>query len=241
MFLPKVLKRNIVAIENVSLGFAHVRDTDRERAAWTQSALAIPGVLPEMPVAPGRGVTRLRVVVRDPEPAVGKNRAIGSSRAAAPEHRAQTIFAAVNPRVFSGPLFDSLDESGRLRGAHRAAAIMRVLFEIEHEQNAGPIFFLVRRGIHNRMRRSDRGEEVVRLLDRIRGVAKMIRAPQQTGSRRFQLSLGIAPVALQTRKARLVNDADDAFALHRHEVHSHQIIVRQVHDAVAGESGQGKN
>ena len=36
-----------------------------------------------------------------------------------------------------------------------------------------------------------------------------------------------------------MNDADDALAFHGFEIDPHQIVVRQVHDAVAGERGNG--
>src|SRR5262249_142480 len=183
-------------------------------APRTQTALAVAGVLPEMPIAPWRSVTRLRMIVGDPEPAVGENRAISPARTATVKHRAQTIFAAVNAGIFSGTLFDSLHKGNSLPDAHRTAAIVIVHFEIEHEQNARTVFFFVGRGIHNWMRRSHDGKEMVGLLDRIRPIAEMIRAPQHTGPHCLELAFAVAPVALVFWKTRFVDHAKNAFAFH---------------------------
>src|SRR5205823_11482031 len=61
VFLPESLEKRVVAAENVALGFTHVRNADRKRAARTQSAFSIAGVLPKVPMSPGRRVTRLVV------------------------------------------------------------------------------------------------------------------------------------------------------------------------------------
>ena len=151
MFLPEVLEGNVVAVEDVSLGFAHIGDANRKRATRPQSAFAVPSVLPKMPIVPRRRAARLGVIVGDPEPAVGKNRPVACARAAAVKHSSQTVFTAVDPGIFSRTLFDSLHECHCLPDAHRTSAIMRVLFEIEYEQNAGPVLFLVGRRINNRM------------------------------------------------------------------------------------------
>src|SRR6266478_9924374 len=79
---------------------------------------------------------------------------------------------------------------------------------------------------------------MIGLRNRIRAVAKMVRAPQQPGLRRGRLSLKISPVALQAWECRFVNDADDALAFHRDEIDAHQIVMRQVHDAVAGKGAE---
>src|SRR6266404_4262016 len=79
---------------------------------------------------------------------------------------------------------------------------------------------------------------MIGLRNRICAVAKMVRAPQQPGLRRGRLSLKISPVALQARKGRFVNDADDALAFHRDKIDPHQIVMRQVHDTVAGEGAK---
>src|SRR6266446_7433617 len=76
---------------------------------------------------------------------------------------------------------------------------------------------------------------MIGLRNRICAVAIMVRAPQQPGLRRGRLSLKTSPIALQARKGRFVNHADDAFAFHRDKIDPHQIVMRQVHDAVAGE------
>src|SRR6266403_632293 len=79
---------------------------------------------------------------------------------------------------------------------------------------------------------------MIGLRNWICAVAKMVRAPQQPGLRRGRLSLKISPVALQAWEGRFVNHADDAFAFHRDEIDAHQIVMRQVHDAVAGERAE---
>ena len=112
---------------------------------------------------------------------------------------------------------------------------MRILFEVEHEQNARAVFFLVRRRIQNWMRGSDDREKMIGLLDRIRAVTEMICAPQQTGTHCLQLAFGVTPVALQSWKTRFVNDTDNALTFHGNEVDPHEVVMRQVNDAVAGE------
>src|SRR4029077_8659267 len=82
---------------------------------------------------------------------------------------------------------------------------------------------------------------MIGLRNWIRAVAKMVRAPQQPGLRRGRLSLKISPVALQARKGRFVNHADDALAFHRNKIDAHQIVMGQVDDAVAGEGGEWEN
>ena len=73
-------------------------------------------------------------------------------RAAPVQHLAQTIFAPVDPGIFAGPLFDPLHERDRLRHAHGSAGIMPVLFEIENEQNARPLFLGIISGPQRPMR-----------------------------------------------------------------------------------------
>ena len=235
MFLPEGLKQCIVAAKNISFGSSQIRDAGWIRVAWTQTAFTVASVLPKVPASPWRSISRLVVIIGDPKPAIGNHAAMGGGRAAPVQHLAQTKFAAVNPGIFSGALFDSLDERSRLGRAHRATRIMTVLFEIEHEQYTRPRFFRVGSGIDQRMRRTNDGEEMIGLRDRIRSVAKMIRAPQEAGLRRGRLTFRISPVALQTRKARFVNDTDDAFVFHGDEIGADQIVMRHVDDAVAGE------
>src|SRR6266404_7143168 len=88
------------------------------------------------------------------------------------------------------------------------------------------------------MRRGDRCDEMIGLRNRIGAVAKMVRAPQQPGLRRGRLSLKISPVALQARKCRFVNDADDAFVFHSDEIGADQIVMRHVDHAVAAKCAQ---
>src|SRR5438128_12244911 len=137
MFLPEGLKERVVAAENISLRASQIGDAGRKHVARAKSAFAVTGVLPQIPMAPGRGIARLVVIIGDPEPAIGENGAMGGGCAATVQHLSQPKFAAVNAGIFSGALFDSFYESGRLSRAHRTARIMAVYFEIEHEQNTG--------------------------------------------------------------------------------------------------------
>src|SRR5260370_22205611 len=96
VFLPESLKKRVVAAKNISLGFSKIGDTDRKRAARTQTAFAVTGVLPKVPASPRRSGPRLIVIIGDPKPAIGKNRAMSVGRAAAVQHLPQTIFAPVD-------------------------------------------------------------------------------------------------------------------------------------------------
>src|SRR5207302_1010027 len=86
VFLPERLKERVVAAENISLGSAQVRDAGRKRIARPQSAFAVTGVLPQIPMPPRRSIARLVVVIGDPEPAIGKDRAMRGRNAAAIQH-----------------------------------------------------------------------------------------------------------------------------------------------------------
>jgi len=152
VFLPESLKKRVVAAKNVALGFSKIGDADRKRAARTQTAFAVTGVLPQVPALPRRGGPRLVVIIGDPKPAIGKDSPMRGGRAAPVQHLAQTIFAPVDPGIFAGPLFDSLHEDDRLRHAHGSAGIMPVLFEIENEQNARPLFLGIISGPQRPMR-----------------------------------------------------------------------------------------
>ncbi len=66
MFLPECLERDIVAVENIAFGLADVRDALRKTATRTQIALAVTGILPEVPTIPRRRVARFGMIVRDP-------------------------------------------------------------------------------------------------------------------------------------------------------------------------------
>src|SRR5207244_12279485 len=46
------------------------------------------------------------------------------------------------------------------------------------------------------------------------------------------------PAACKDSKRRLVNHADDVFLFHRDKLDTDQIVMRQVHDAVAGEGAK---
>ena len=65
----------------------------------------------------------------------------------------------------------------------------------------------------------------------------MIRAPEQPGARRRRLPPRIVGVAHVRRIRRFMNNADDPLPPHQIEIDAHQVIVRQVHDAVARAKG----
>src|SRR5260370_16425987 len=71
-----------------------------------------------------------------------------------------------------------------------------------------------------------------------RAVSKGVRAPQEARLRRRRLPFKISPIALQARKCRFVNDADDAFVFHSDEIGADQIVMRHVDHAVAGKCAQ---
>ena len=78
------------------------------------------------------------------------------------------------------------------------------------------------------------------LFDRISRIAEMVGAPKQSGARRRCLARAVIGIAVKPRISRFVNHGDDAFALHRFEIDSHAIVMRQIHYAVAGHGGQGR-
>ena len=86
MFLPESGELGVVAAENIAFGFAHIGDADRKSVAGAQPAFAVAGVLPKVPTAPWRSAARLGVIIRDPEPAIGKHRAMRRTRTAAVQH-----------------------------------------------------------------------------------------------------------------------------------------------------------
>src|SRR5260370_18227327 len=108
VFLPESLKERVVPAENIALGPAEIGDAGRERVAGTQTAFAVAGVLPQVPMSPRRSVARFVVIIRDPKPAIGKTSSIGVAPTASVQHLAQPEFAAVNPGIFSGAFFDPL-------------------------------------------------------------------------------------------------------------------------------------
>jgi len=52
VLLPEGLERGVGPSENVAFGFAKVRDADRVHGARAQTAMAVAGILPEVPAAP---------------------------------------------------------------------------------------------------------------------------------------------------------------------------------------------
>src|ERR1043166_2428286 len=143
VLLPPVGEGIVAAAKNIALGSRNVRDADWIGRAGTQIAFPVAGVLPEAPITPGGARRWLVMIVRDPEPAVSENGFIGSTHAGSVHDRAQPIFAAVNTWIFSGSLFNALDEARGLIDPHGAAGIMAVSFKIEDKKetarlNAGP-------------------------------------------------------------------------------------------------------
>ena len=76
------------------------------------------------------------------------------------------------------------------------------------------------------------------LSDRIGGIAKMIRAPEQSGAGGGRLAGAVIRIAIEARIGGLMNHADNALAFHSFEIDPHQIVVRQIHDAVPCETGR---
>src|SRR5437763_13137681 len=70
------------------------------------------------------------------------------------------------------------------------------------------------------------------LANGIGGVAVMICTPEQAGTDRGGLPLAVIRIAIEARISAFVNHADDSLPLHRGKVHSHQIVMRKVDDAV---------
>ena len=106
---------------------------------------------------------------------------------------------------------------------------MTILFEIEHEQDTS----WTRQRIGLLPGIGDNAHEMVRLSDRIGRIAEMISAPEQTRASRGLLPCGVLRIAIETRIARLMNDADNALASHRDKVRPHQVVVRKI-DYVTG-------
>src|SRR5438067_1037807 len=144
-------------------------------------------------------------------------------------HGAEPVLAAIDAGIFSGPLFDALDETRGLIHAHGAPGIVPVLFEIEHEQDAARL-----NGRSAPVRLHD-AEKMLGLANGIGGVAEMVGAPEQSGPRRRGLPGAVISIAIEPRISRFVNDADNSFPFHSLEIDPHQIVMRQVHDAVSGE------
>src|SRR6266513_750806 len=76
-----------------------------------------------------------------------------------------------------------------------------------------------------------------RLANGIGGVAKMIRAPEQSGAGGGRLAGAVIRIAIEARIGGLMNHADNALAFHSFEINPHEIVVGQVHDAVRCETG----
>src|SRR5947207_5387136 len=79
-----------------------------------------------------------------------------------------------------------------------------------------------------------------RLANGIGGIAKMIRAPEQSGAGGGRLAGAVIRIAIEARVGGLMNHADNALAFHSFEIDPHEIVVRQVHDAVPCETGSSE-
>src|ERR1043166_3959119 len=86
MFLPESLQFGIAAAENVALGSTQISHARRERRARSQTASTVAGVLPELPLTPGRGVARFEVIICDPEPAICHRAPLARGHARCVEH-----------------------------------------------------------------------------------------------------------------------------------------------------------
>src|SRR5438874_6125777 len=135
IFFPEGGEGGVAATENISLGVSDVRHALRICRARAQIAFAVTGVLPHAPTTPRRARGRLVMIIADPKPAIAEDAPIRRARFRIAQHGAEPILASVNAGIFSGPLLDAFDKARGLSGAHRAAGIVTVFFEIEHEQN----------------------------------------------------------------------------------------------------------
>src|SRR5439155_15157959 len=100
-----------------------------------KSAPAIAAILPQMPEVPRRCGSRLAAIICQPEPALCQDALLRRAHLGTAKSLTRIIFAGINPRIFAGPLVNPFDECHRLIDPHRAARIMTVLFEIEHQQD----------------------------------------------------------------------------------------------------------
>ena len=89
-----------------------------------------------MPEVPRRCGSRLAAIICQPEPALCQNALLHAAHIPTSKSLSHIIFAGINAGIFAGAFVDPLDERDRLIDPHRAAGIMAILFEIEHEQDA---------------------------------------------------------------------------------------------------------
>src|SRR6266498_6085174 len=75
---------------------------------------------------------------------------------------------------------------------------------------------------------------MIGLPDRTCCVTEMIRAPEQAGFHRRYLPFAISGVTFKSWIGGFMNYGNDPFVLHPDEIRPHQIVVRQVHDSIAG-------
>ena len=73
---PECLQRHIVAAKNIAFSFSNVGYRFRKQAPGTQTAFTVATVLPHMPGAPGGCISRLEMIVSNPQPAIGQYLAV---------------------------------------------------------------------------------------------------------------------------------------------------------------------
>src|SRR5205809_6037316 len=133
------------------------------------------------------------------------------------------VFAGINSGIPAGALADPFNEGNRLVGAHRAAGIMTILFEIQHEQD--PIG--TRQWVGLGPCAGDHTEKMIGLPDRIGRVSIMISAPEQTRPSGGLLPCEGLRITIEPLIGCLINNTEDDFALHRGTARTHQIVMRE--------------
>ena len=141
------------------------------------------------------------------------------------------VFAGIKAWIFARALANALDEGDRLIGAHRSAGIMTILFEIEHEQDTSR----TRRRIGLRPCAGDNAEKMIGLSDGIGSVRVVIGAPEQTRVRGSLLPKDVLRIALERGIRGFMNYTDNSFVFHRHEIGTHQVVMRKIDDGAIGE------
>src|SRR5450755_2526280 len=99
-------------------------------------ALTVTGILPKVPASPWRRVTRRKMVVRDPQPAIGEHAPLCRRNLSIVQNLANAVFATVDAGIIAGAFANAFDESNGLIDPHRAAGIVAVLFKIENQEDA---------------------------------------------------------------------------------------------------------
>src|SRR5439155_5844211 len=76
---------------------------------------------------------------------------------------------------------------------------------------------------------------MIGLSDGIGSVRVAIGAPQQTRLSRSLLTRDVLRIALERGICGFMNYTDNPFVFHRHEIGTHQVVMRQIHDGAIGE------